>query len=415
MKQITAAVTIIVLFAVYIVNVSITMASLKTVPSQRVHLQPPSPPKKDAVRKILKNHVNASSLQLPIYTKEMAAQAIHPAPWSCYASDDPTIVPFTEQRQLFAFVHIYKTAGSTLRNFFKYYSLICRKGWMLLISCTKAKPSSIKSVGDEVKNWEPCKVKNVVDRNRFTEWDGMDERVYKSVNNTVLRENIDIVGGHFRMGTGDFIFESNTSNKIHPIRHIIFLRDPMERFVSGILYERKGDEQDTLQSVVKLIKKRVTGSRAANDYWDRSLNYLLTPTQAEEFESKTVTQSHNDKLAQARAMLAINNLVKYNVIVGMTERMYESMQILKHILLANASEKKRSRLAHYTEDATHNESKKGEVSTLSVLNELKQDTEFMPVFEEYVKYEKIINEYAMKMHLMQHEALKKQSVLGQHS
>ena len=294
---------------------------------------------------------------------------------------------------------------------------------MLLISCTKAKSLSTQSVGDEVKNWEPCKVKNVVDRNRITEWDGMDDRVYKSVNNTVLRENIDILGGHYRMGTGDFIFKSNGPDNIDPIRHIIFLRDPMERFVSGILFERKGNEEDTMQSIVELIKKRVRGSRAADDYWLRSLNYLLTPAQAEEFESgksKFITASEtkisqNEKFAEARAMSAINNLVKYNTIVGMTERMDQSMQILKHILLAYASKKKISRLEHYTEDTKHNESKKGQISTSTVLDELKKDTEFMLVFTEYVKFEKMVNDFAMKMHLMQHRAMESQSVLGQYS
>jgi len=61
----------------------------------------------------------------------------------------------------------------------------------------------------------------------------------------------------------------------------------------------------------------------------------------------------------------------------------------------------------YTPDDTkgvrQNESRNGAVSTTSVLQELKQDAEFMLMFGEYVKYETMITDYAMRMHLVQHE------------
>jgi len=46
-------------------------------------------------------------------------------------------------------------------------------------------------------------------------------------------------------------------------------------------------------------------------------------------------------------------------------------------------------------------------SGMSVREELEKDREFMSAFEEYVKYEKMINDYAMTMHLKQYEQLKK--------
>jgi hypothetical protein len=45
----------------------------------------------------------------------------------------------------FAFVHIFKTAGSTLREFFYLYSHHCALGWMVLISCTNSRASSSSS------------------------------------------------------------------------------------------------------------------------------------------------------------------------------------------------------------------------------------------------------------------------------
>ena len=61
-------------------------------------------------------------VQIPIYTKEMAAQATHPAPWTC-GINDSSLDPLTQQKPMFAFVHIYKTAGSTMRAFFLVWTL----------------------------------------------------------------------------------------------------------------------------------------------------------------------------------------------------------------------------------------------------------------------------------------------------
>jgi hypothetical protein len=141
----------------------------------------------------------------------------------------------------------------------------------------------------------------------------------------------------------------------------------------------------------------------------------LTPGQAEEFGSNTdefmkATSgeiSQKEQFAMIKAKTAMNNMWKYNVIVGMTERMEQSMEILKYVFLKNADSKRVSELDQVTDGTEINVSKKGEVSTSSVLDELKKDTEFISIFQEYVKFEKLINDYAMNMHLMQYEQMAK--------
>jgi hypothetical protein len=273
---------------------------------------------------------------------------------------------------------------------------------MCLIGCTHVKSSSIQTDGG---NWKQCRVKNVLTESVIEE-EGMEGRMYPTVNNTILREEFDILGGHFRIGTGDYVSKKD-SNNLHPVRYIIFMRNPTERFVSGILYERRDKEEDTLVGIVELIKKRVRGSRDGGDYWSKSLTYLLTPDQAEQFDRITSEESTGllkQNYAEMKARTAIDNLFQYNAIVGTTEHMDQSMDILKHVLLANANKEQLEQLEQYT-NTTQNESKKGQVTTSSVLEELKKDAKFMSVFEEYVKYEKLINDYAMDMHLKQHEVL----------
>ncbi|KAL3781852.1 hypothetical protein ACHAWO_009218 [Cyclotella atomus] len=411
-KRSVTAVTFCTLCAVYLVNVTITISSIKSAPEPR-QLQP-LPPKKlkpDEHNRELRKDVIRSPyypVQLPTYTAELAAQAVRPAPFTCGVKDESAIDPLTQQRPMFSFVHIYKTAGSTMREFFSTYAFICRKGWMCL-KCIDLKASSIKSEG----NWKNCQVEHAVDRNGKIERIGVKRKLYKHVNNPVLRDKFDLFGGHTRIGAGDNVL--NKVGDIHPVRHVVFLRDPMDRYISGVLYQNQKKKKGWVSAdFANLIKERVLGSRNAGDYWDRSLSYLLTPSQAEEVQSiksSFIKTNTTEQYAEFKAMTVINNLMQYNVILGMTERMPQSMEILKHVLMANASKEQEALLDKKATSQSLNVSKKGGVTTSSVLEELKKDAEFMIEFGEFVKYEKMINDFAMNMHLMQHEQVVYQSKL----
>ncbi len=383
-------------------------------------------------------YLPVSTVGLPTYTRDMARLAIRPVSWTC--GDDLEVVdPLTDVRPIFSFVHVYKAAGSTLRDFFERYSLKCRKSWMVLISCTKVKSSSIRANED----WNGCRVKQVVNGRHIhlnNIGDANAERPYPTVNNTILREKIDIFGGHIQIGSGDFIhgnpavaFPAQTP----PVRHIVFLRDPMARFVSGILYEQKngkmkaGETDVALEGTVKLIKKRVRGSRKADAYMKRSTQYLLTPIQSENIANLTarnIGRTSEENRAYAQAVAAIQNLVNYNVILGMAEAMDQSMTILRHALLSNRftdddrkeyagdlfenyddsertteeEEEENDRMIRRPKEK-FNLSERDGVSTALVLQELKKDADFIPIFQEYVKFEQMINDFAWVMHKMQFE------------
>ena len=382
-------------------------------------------------------YIPVSTVGLPTYTRGMARLAIRPVPWTC-GDDSEVVDPITDVRPIFSFVHVYKAAGSTLRDFFKRYSLICRKSWMVLISCTKVKSSSIRANED----WTGCRVKQVVNGrhvNLHNIDDAKAERPYPTVNNTILRENIDIFGGHIQIGSGDFIHGNPSMAfpaQTPPVRYIVFLRDPMARFVSGILYEQKigkmkaGENDVALEGTVKLIKKRVRGSRKADAYMIRSTQYLLTPIQSENIATLTamnIGMTSEENRAYAQAVAAIQNLVNYNVILGMAEEMDQSMTILRHALLSDrfTDDDRREYVGdlfeNYDSERTMEEeeeendrmirrpkekfnlSERDGVSTALVLQELKKDADFIPIFQEYVKFEQMINNFAWEMHKMQFE------------
>ncbi len=446
-------------------------------------------------------------VSIPSYTRDMASVAIRPAPWSCGSNDDDEY--FTdhsddkkgvkssekpsssigEERHVFAFVHVYKSAGSTIRTFFRQYSEICHKSWMLLVSCNDHRslsPQSSISVraledgkGEETY-WKGCKIKEVYIRpNDLISNDSM-----------LHEDSIDIYGGHFRIGIvatndNETNFDDNDSSRSRyyagdhyssvrqqssptpsstvVVRHIVFLRDPMARFVSGILYQHQHSAQfdGTLDGAVQRIKKNVRGSRKKQEYWIRSLNYLLTKSQASYFaktkkeimggnKNTSTLEEKMNSIADIESRTAIQNLVNNDVIVGMAEQMDQSMTILQHVLVpptaridhnympaavASDATGTTSSQVQYNEvdalfnvfggsssitavapgdnekkssmkDIRMNSSGQEGITTELVLEELVNDVTFLPIFTEYVKYEQRIHDFALEMHEMQYrEAL----------
>lgn len=386
-----------------------------------------------------------SQANLPTYTREQAAQAISTTSWIC---GDKDALSNEIPRPFISFVHVYKTAGSTLRRFFANYANVCRKSLMIIVGCTGLKHSALKS--KQSQNWNGCRLKATVDaREGIAENDEMDQRVYPKVNNTVLYQQFDILAGHYRFGLTDYVFpqiEHDVPSKaadvtpsmhhVSPqVKHIVFLRKPEDRYVSSILYRAKQfsmNKKETVQDTAEYIKKRVLHSRGKNEYVESIFKYLLTPEQ-----TANIKLDSNGQSVEYKTWLAIQNLVNYNAIVGMTEYFSESMQILQHALMPDefASENRKERMGEmfdeYTsnsnteqssnkdeaEDDTstvrQNQSQMGAISTSSVMEELRNDDSFMIEFREYLKYEQVIVDFAMKMHRMQYdlviEANRKQS------
>jgi len=351
----------------------------------------------------------------------MAATAIRKVDWICGDEEPMTSNP---NRPFIVFVHIYKTAGSTLREFFASYAYICNKALMLLVGCTGVKSRVLKSTN----NWDSCRLKYTQYSNGneyIQESDEMNDdevRIYPTVNTTIIQSNFDILTGHYRIG----LLDSTPLNT----RHVVFFRQPLERYVSSILYRAKEQslhKKETIEDTAQYIKDRVFDSRKRGDYLESVFKYILTPIQVEETRKKKSTTAE-------KTNIAINNLVNYNPIVGFTETFQDSMLILEHALLPNefSSEGREERLeeifdAYVEEDmsdttnttASDNEEEgddmsnyidtrknlsiMGSISTSSVVAELKKDDRFMPIITEFLKYEQMVVDFALKMHRLQYD------------
>jgi len=372
----------------------------------------------------------AMKARVPSYSRSQAAEAVRPTTWKCGGE---TTRSTTSPRTLVAFVHVYKAAGSTMRLFFRDVANACGKTWVLLSKCADVRPSSLRAPNT---TWTPCRVSEVAYCRRgrgeqYCEPKGksFDGKTAKKPNakmsNAFVASEVDIIGGHMRVGTADNAFAAEDQGGM---RHVVFLREPLERFVSGVLYQNLiNKRKETSDEVLGKIKADIAEARRAGDYATNLFRYLLTPRQKAAYDHRNATElaelssavhynSTSQFMAELNAKLAIQNMFSYNMIVGMTEDIPSSMKILKHVLANHAANESEVN-GVFVEYGIHNDgkstkkevrankSKLNGVSTDLILGELRKDAAFMVEADEYVKYEKIVVDYAWEMHKMQFEAL----------
>ncbi|OEU09264.1 hypothetical protein FRACYDRAFT_248600 [Fragilariopsis cylindrus CCMP1102] len=249
------------------------------------------------------------------YTSSLAKLAVTPI-WNCRTKNKKE----QQQQEKLIFIHIFKTAGSTLRHFFATYASKCKgAGWACIIGCSNAKVETIMNSNRQLKNpnWDPCFLKNTVTRNGKHVLIGRGK-----VNSTFLEKETDIYGGHMRLGSGDWLQTRDGSDELVKNRYVTFFRDATTKYISARIYSAR-TKITTKEEIIKHIKLVVTTARSKGEYSDGYFKYLITPTQKKE----------NSKLSTEKMMQFVqHNLVHYNVVAGLLERMPESMQILQHIL-----------------------------------------------------------------------------------
>lgn len=330
---------------------------------------------------------NHTWLALPKYTHSLARKAVKPAPWKCdFRKKDFSPTVEQSQRTIYSFVHIFKCSGSTIRDFFLRYADVCHRGWTLLIHCTDADPDSIESG----KEWRRCMRKLAISRKDGRIVGGSSEEEQK-VDSLKIQQGVDIFGGHFKIGIGNYLK--------NPVQYLTFLREPMNKYVSSRIFVNRNMTKDWIMSK---IKKDVIHERQLGKYYMRIDDYLLTP-----FE----TPAMKDASVQEKALLVVGNLLKYNVVIGLTEAMGDSMEIYQHIFdpqkeMGRLFEQygmigEGSKMAHNATSSTVRN--KSLLSSSEMLAELQQDDDFFHQFVEYVKYEKWIYDVGMKMHQVQLE------------
>jgi hypothetical protein len=307
--------------------------------------------------------------------------------WSC---KDPNVLQGREKK--FVFVHVYRTTGSAIQALLQEYAQMCHAGIASIYLCTWVSFRSLEG-GDwqngHGEHKEKCQMRRAASR------DGTKFEDMPHVSTSFLEQNVDILAGHLPIGSSHR-WKDGAGNDVD-VQYMTFVRDPIHKYVSGV-------PRLTLNETVAAIKRTVC--EAVNDglYLDQYSTSFITPFQRAVFDMHGFTPTHDEK-----TNVAIKNLAHFKVIIGITERMSESLEMIQSVL---DKDKVLDDLFENfgREDAEVNVNEKratqSRLSTVSIVEELEKDANFMSTMREYVKYEEKIRQFALAMHLRQYESIR---------
>ena len=360
------------------------------------------------------------------------------------------------------FVHVFKTAGSSFRQFFDIYGSKCHKGVTTIISCSLLSSSSIPTTLQQTqhqrseeedeeqqqydeetfdsiihRDWKldsknqqsnkfhssskRCQIKHSLMRDT-----GVIQHESFNVSTAYLRNYTDIAIGHLPLGihqnwvTG-IDNEDDDEEKLlnDTVQYVTFFRDPFAKFVSGRLFIHPKWDFD---EAVSEIKKRIHHDASKNETYNGYENYLLTPKQKDDIVNHDLSEDDKVRLIQG-------NILNMNVLVGVVEHMSQSLEMIQSIIDVNREMTDEFRkldpknllprvsvtTATATKSTKHNTSKEKEVimrnqsklSTSAIVQVLKEDEEIWGKFEKVLKYDSDLYDFALQIHEKQYEELKK--------
>jgi len=293
----------------------------------------------------------------------------------------------------FIFVHIFKTAGSTMRYLFQEYAKKCHSGIATVIQCSRVTANSIdkgkewisEEQGDDTKS-QKCKLKRYMYRS------GEEVKKARTIQKWFLDEHIDILAGHVSLGAGyNWKVEQNPDIPAK-IQYVAFFRENTMRTISGFIYNMKhllGNEikkkDVTLEYFVRVCKREIA-RRVSEGFSQVYSKYLSTPQQR-----RNPTYAKLD--AASKANLAMKNILQHKVLIGIVEKMPQSIEMLHHFMDGGSEVK--SLFADISETRMNPSTK---ITTSSVVTEMKRDNKFMGIMNEYLKYDNIIYDFANRVH-----------------
>ena len=311
----------------------------------------------------------------------------------------------------FVFVHVFKTAGTTMRQLFRNYAKECHSGVAIVASCSNVSATTIDRDEDWLSmtlyasgaintNSLKCVLKDYIHRS------GKKSDESGPMRNLFLDEHMDILAGHVSLGAGYNWKEQHYSNIPAKIQYVIFFREEVDRVVSGMiyysLYESNEGLPDSLGEYVKRCKWQIRKRKRLKGYSQVYNKYLITPQQKEH-------PNFVDLDIESTTKLAMKNLLELKIFVGIVEKMPQSMEML-HNLMDGDNEVKElfSPGKKILPKSGKKDGTREEITTETVSAALKSDKDFMKILMDYVKYDVAIYNFANRIHDEQYSMFQSQ-------
>jgi hypothetical protein len=235
--------------------------------------------------------------------------------WKC---SDPQVMSADGGRsKKIIFVHVFKTAGTSLRELLLKYALACHAGIGIVSECSGVSVETIESAIASNKNISQHK-KNVKWVNGFGTKRGTKCQVRAisrtrqdiTLNNLRMEQNqltqLDLLAGHLSLGVG-----AAFSTEEDDVQYLTFFRNAVDKFISGIMYQKR-DKHYSFQQIVELVHKRVRGELKKHKYREGYSAYLLTPQQKELFYGSTKATNLVNNTVESRTQTILDNLDNLN-------------------------------------------------------------------------------------------------------
>ncbi len=318
----------------------------------------------------------------PDWDTEKGRLKLYPM-WSC---DDDTS---TRRNKVF-YLHMSRSAGSTMRPFFRAYSKVCQRSIAAVNICVDLGIEST-SGNDQWQNGElspyaatECLLSGPTSR----DGDAIESQLNGRVSSQFLTENdFDVLTGNIPLGSHMWTEQA--------VLYVVMIRQPMARFVSEMIF-RYGSERMSIPELVALVQRTTATRLQAKNYRDSYSSYFITPEQ-----KKWADVENIELTTETRMNLALNNLVSNKVLVGLVERLPESLQMIQYAIDSNHEVD--NLFTFFASPIETVSIMQGNNRTNDVIKAIEEDETLHAHLQELLKYESRFYEYAHQLHEHQYK------------
>lgn len=289
-----------------------------------------------------------------------------------------------------------------MRTLFRAYADYCKAGLAVVAQCLDLGLEYMEGVDvwtngkGSPRAGQVCTMSYSVSRSGKKEDGGM-------ISTAFLEKNVDMLAGYVSLGS-NFYWKDNRNERVD-VQYVAFFREPLQKFVSEILFMYR-DRNLTIDDAVALVNSTMVNDMAIGNYHEKYSTYLITPEQKAWAETQRITWTPG-----RRANLTLINLVNERVLVGITDFMPQSTELLEYIL--DGGHEVHNLFQFFGSNEVVKMAKAGARNmTEPVVRAIRQDSALLAMLEEYLKFETRIYDYALLLHRLQYEGFREPRLSG---
>lgn len=321
--------------------------------------------------------------------------------WTCtYDANHSTVAEWEEERNRnkLVFLHMWRSAGATIRALLRGYAYYCGAGIATVNHCTDLGREYME--GPDL--W--ANARRGPDALRFCVLDKAENRTkgrvyHERISTAILQDNkIDILAGHLPLGCDEFWDDDNGQHV--NTQFVVFLREPLEKFVSKVMFIHQ-HRNLTVDEAVVLVNETVNNATfQGKKHRESYSNYLITPEQHSWIQREQV-----DWTFERRVNISLSNLSNKRVLVGIVERLPETMALLQYILDRNQEVTSLFRFFSLNEKVSDIMRLTTKAKTEAVTRLIRNDSVMLAAMDEFLKFDHQIYDWGLQIHNRQVESL----------